>query len=961
MCLPHGKLHHHTTSELGMEPELLQSTTHLMPGIRRAVSSSRKYAVSLAVCACLLLCSGQSLRAQGQRGLELEFAGTDTITVPAGTAITFQLVARTAGGDVDTNWDLSGVYATLRVLNTTAESDTSTTSWNSRPAAFSWLAVTQLGIPLQSGPGHEFSVSPLTFNKGVITLKFISTKAERNVRIEILPAHDSVTAISPCINIVPGPPDNFLVDMTEADASQPVRYFVNRPVEFVVTPRDEFLNTITDSTPVRFLPEIGFELDSIPGLPNPYATGLSLHGPASFYLRPKLPRPPSGGKPQVLTAYKTGRWDILGAGEPFFYDVHPPNPFALTNLADLLHLKLPRPDNVERFTWERPSPPDPYTGIRVSAASQDLATDTVRYTIHFLDATTRSRTYSFDSDDDGLTPAFSRSHSGLADIIDSLSGIPDVPTFDVIWYVEATDGDWVTRSTSAGADSSGRRLKLTNEMYADKAVALHFPAPGPFTLDAGDELCFELQAQDTAHTIVEDWNAIGRDVTLLIRGTAVDADTSTRAWDGDTLGFSWSELTVRGQKLRPLRPGEFLVPHAIFENGRAPACYRTSKAENKLRIEISPLKTGWIQQSPEISWIPGVVDNLFVDITWPSAEANGVYVQRDYEVVLHVRDRFLNPVAEQIPVRLDFRYPDEVVAIDSTVTLDSVFNVMGTLPLRLLSTKTRGADTAQADMQEILMTHEGETATYSHRQSYSVLPHAPLPFSLYMPVDNYQITLFRTSYEEVFSWKRPQPPDPYTGIRLSRYSDSLASDDIRYRVYIVDEATLSSGLYFLSDDDGRQPQLTMTHGALIDVLQRIAGSTSARVLHLIWYVEATDGLYLTRSNVPPSGLPGYRLWLEDDISLGYESPLPVRVALIQNYPNPFNPSTRIEFTTTRRGPVTLRIYNLLGEAIATLHEGMLDAGNHVRAFDGAGFPAGVYVCRLEAEGLVLSTRMVLLR
>jgi hypothetical protein len=178
---------------------------------------------------------------------------------------------------------------------------------------------------------------------------------------------------------------------------------------------------------------------------------------------------------------------------------------------------------------------------------------------------------------------------------------------------------------------------------------------------------------------------------------------------------------------------------------------------------------------------------------------------------------------------------------------------------------------------------------------------------------------------------------------------------------MVDEATLSRGMLFLSDDSGTLPKWTTTLYDLYEALERIADSRTVDRLDVIWYVEATDGVFVTRSDGPSPGLTGYRLSLVKDKGLGSEPPLAERVFLAQSYPNPFNPSTRIEFMTTRHGPVTLRIYNLFGEAVATLHEGMLDAGRHVRDFDGGKLPAGVYVCRLEAEGLVLSTGMVLLK
>jgi len=62
---------------------------------------------------------------------------------------------------------------------------------------------------------------------------------------------------------------------------------------------------------------------------------------------------------------------------------------------------------------------------------------------------------------------------------------------------------------------------------------------------------------------------------------------------------------------------------------------------------------------------------------------------------------------------------------------------------------------------------------------------------------------------------------------------------------------------------------------------------------------------------------------------------------MQNYPNPFNPETEIAFAVESTGKATLRVYNLLGQEVATLFDGLADPGRYYRVrFGGVGLPSG---------------------
>jgi hypothetical protein len=89
--------------------------------------------------------------------------------------------------------------------------------------------------------------------------------------------------------------------------------------------------------------------------------------------------------------------------------------------------------------------------------------------------------------------------------------------------------------------------------------------------------------------------------------------------------------------------------------------------------------------------------------------------------------------------------------------------------------------------------------------------------------------------------------------------------------------------------------------------------------------------------------------------------VPEEFALGQNYPNPFNPTTNIRFELPKSSFVTLKVYNLLGQEVATLVNQQLSAGSFVADFDAAHLASGSYIYRLNADGKVQSRKMILVR
>jgi hypothetical protein len=89
--------------------------------------------------------------------------------------------------------------------------------------------------------------------------------------------------------------------------------------------------------------------------------------------------------------------------------------------------------------------------------------------------------------------------------------------------------------------------------------------------------------------------------------------------------------------------------------------------------------------------------------------------------------------------------------------------------------------------------------------------------------------------------------------------------------------------------------------------------------------------------------------------------IPTEFTLEQNFPNPFNPSTRISFGLPQAGPVQIAVYNLLGEKVADLVDGLLPAGYHSVVFDAGRMSSGIYLYRMAASGVTYTRRMVLVK
>lgn len=89
--------------------------------------------------------------------------------------------------------------------------------------------------------------------------------------------------------------------------------------------------------------------------------------------------------------------------------------------------------------------------------------------------------------------------------------------------------------------------------------------------------------------------------------------------------------------------------------------------------------------------------------------------------------------------------------------------------------------------------------------------------------------------------------------------------------------------------------------------------------------------------------------------------LPRDVTLAQNMPNPFNPTTLIQYELPAQSEVELKVFDLLGEEVATLVNEKQEVGKYRVAFDGVNLPTGVYFYRLKAGQIMRVKKMLMVR
>jgi len=204
----------------------------------------------------------------------------------------------------------------------------------------------------------------------------------------------------------------------------------------------------------------------------------------------------------------------------------------------------------------------------------------------------------------------------------------------------------------------------------------------------------------------------------------------------------------------------------------------------------------------------------------------------------------------------------------------------------------------------------------------------------------------------------------------------------------TDDAGGGQNLGWTDAGDYADYAVTVTKAGTYDVKYRIAAQSGGRIglqkidesgtktLHTIsipvtggwqnWQTiskEAVlpEGRYILRIRVKSGG---FNLnWFEFDFITGaeYTQDTPSVFSLRQNWPNPFNSTTRIEYSLPMAAQVKLNIYNLRGEKVATLIDGLIPAGEHSVSWTASNVASGLYFYRIQAGDFSETRKLVLQR
>lgn len=186
-----------------------------------------------------------------------------------------------------------------------------------------------------------------------------------------------------------------------------------------------------------------------------------------------------------------------------------------------------------------------------------------------------------------------------------------------------------------------------------------------------------------------------------------------------------------------------------------------------------------------------------------------------------------------------------------------------------------------------------------------------------------------------------------------RWSSASPSPTVNYKFKIRRVGTINDLLY-TANGNGLDSGISLRE-SFLDSLIATLGSTTDSVL-CTWRATAYNGADSVTAN------PFIVTIRRNPVGINQiSSSVPAGFNLYANYPNPFNPGTIIKFDIAANTPVTLKVFNLLGEEVATLVNRSLAPGTYTADFDASSLSSGIYFYRLETNGFTGTRRMMLLK
>jgi hypothetical protein len=190
------------------------------------------------------------------------------------------------------------------------------------------------------------------------------------------------------------------------------------------------------------------------------------------------------------------------------------------------------------------------------------------------------------------------------------------------------------------------------------------------------------------------------------------------------------------------------------------------------------------------------------------------------------------------------------------------------------------------------------------------------------------------------------------------WSEAASDGQVMYAFHL-DSANgdFSNPMFSTEADSNGLAATVVPNYADVDSLIATFGVQEGESITLKWTVSAMAGDSVRFADA------AYTITLKRLMNTANEKELdtPQEFSLSQNYPNPFNPTSNIRFTLPQSAKVTLQVFNITGQLVATLANSKMSAGEHTVQFNASNLASGVYIYRMIAGDFVQTKKMTLIK
>jgi len=191
-------------------------------------------------------------------------------------------------------------------------------------------------------------------------------------------------------------------------------------------------------------------------------------------------------------------------------------------------------------------------------------------------------------------------------------------------------------------------------------------------------------------------------------------------------------------------------------------------------------------------------------------------------------------------------------------------------------------------------------------------------------------------------------------------SSDIPADSLAYNHVYVTHSTNGGAVWMTANDVTPVTGSDNTYPSLADLVDS--------KMHIVYLTSPLQGNSVQGNHADTTVIVKHLAVAVSSLSTtplvevrGSQVSAPMNYSLDQNYPNPFNPSTNISFTLPATSTISLKVYNVLGQEVATVASGTYSAGVHTVTFDASKLSTGVYFYKLEAGSFVTVKKMMLLK